>query len=79
MQSSSGYIAKLTAEIDALVSADPQGKSLRGKLDAIEASIRKNQAIAKEFISAKVREQAHAHSAEEKALAPQPEPQSSNP
>lgn len=67
-EASAEAIAKLTAEIDALVAADPQGKSLRGKLDAIEAAIRKNQAIAKEFISARVREQAHAHAAEEKNI-----------
>lgn len=61
-------IAALQKELDGLFSADPQGKSLLGKLGAVEEAIKRNQEIAHDFIGARVREQAKAHAAEERAI-----------
>ena len=61
--------AELAGRFDGLVAADPGGKYLLGKRDAIEEAIKEHQATVADFIGGYVRKQRLAHAGEAAAEA----------
>ena len=68
MSPTNAAFAELAARLESLMAADPQGRNLLGRRDAIEEALKEHQGRAHDFIGARVLRQAQEHAAEEAAI-----------